>query len=83
MKIENKEIFIPGPSGRLQGKYFKNHKKIKKKIDVFNYLKNKPMSPKKEKWDKALEYWSKLNTDTGANFDKEINLDGKEIILKY
>ena len=46
---------------------------------IFNYLKNKPMSPKKEKWDKALEYWSKLNTDTGANFDKEINLDGKEI----
>ena len=46
---------------------------------IFNYLKNKPMSPKKEKWDKALEYWSKLNTDTGANFDKEINLNGKEI----
>ena len=24
MKIENKEIFIPGPSGRIQAKYFKN-----------------------------------------------------------
>ncbi len=24
MKIENKEIFIPGPSGRIQGKYFKS-----------------------------------------------------------
>jgi len=46
---------------------------------IFNYLKNKPMSPKNEKWDRALEYWGKLNTDTGANFDKEINLDGKEI----
>ena len=27
MKIENKEIFIPGPSGRLQAKYFKNKQK--------------------------------------------------------
>ena len=24
MKIENKEIFIPGPSGRIQAKYFKS-----------------------------------------------------------
>ena len=24
MKIENKEIFIPGPSGRIQAKYFQN-----------------------------------------------------------
>ena len=27
MKQKSSEIFIPGPSGRLQGKYFKNHKK--------------------------------------------------------
>jgi len=27
MKIENKEIFIPGPSGRIQGKYFKSKQK--------------------------------------------------------
>ena len=46
---------------------------------VFDYLKNKPMSPKKEKWDKALEYWGKLNSDDGAKFDKEINLEGKDI----
>ena len=26
MAIENKEIFIPGPSGRIQGKYFKSKK---------------------------------------------------------
>ena len=24
MNIENKEIFIPGPCGRIQAKYFKN-----------------------------------------------------------
>ncbi len=46
---------------------------------VFDYLKDKPMSPKKENWEKALEYWSNLKSDEGANFDKEINLDGKDI----
>ena len=46
---------------------------------VFDYLKDKPMSPKKENWEKALEYWSNLKSDDGANFDKEINLNGKDI----
>jgi 3-isopropylmalate/(R)-2-methylmalate dehydratase large subunit len=46
---------------------------------IFDYLKNKPMSPKKEKWDKALEYWNILKTDIDAKFDKEITLDGKQI----
>ena len=46
---------------------------------VFNYLKGKPMSPKKENWNKALEYWNTLKSDDGANFDKEINLSGEDI----
>ena len=46
---------------------------------IFDYLKNKPMSPKKGKWDRALEYWHTLKTDIGAKFDKEITLEGKEI----
>ncbi len=46
---------------------------------VFDYLKDKPMSPKNDKWEKALEYWSNLKSDEGANFDKEINLDGKDV----
>ena len=46
---------------------------------IFNYLKNKPMSPKKDNWNKALEYWNKLKSDNDANFDKEINLSGKDI----
>ncbi len=46
---------------------------------VFNYLKGKPMSPKNSNWDKALEYWSKLKSDGDAVFDKEINLEGKDI----
>ena len=46
---------------------------------IFDYLKNKPMSPKKDKWEKALEYWNTLKTDIDAKFDKEITLDGKEV----
>ena len=30
---------------------------------IFNYLEGKPMSPKDENWDKAIEYWSKLKTE--------------------
>ena len=46
---------------------------------IFDYLKDKPMSPKKDKWDKAIEYWHSLKTDSNAKFDKEITLDGKDI----
>ncbi|MDC0054838.1 3-isopropylmalate dehydratase large subunit [Candidatus Pelagibacter sp.] len=46
---------------------------------VFDYLKDKPMSPKNENWEKALEYWYSLKSDPEAHFDKEINLDGKDI----
>ena len=46
---------------------------------IFDYLKNKPMSPKKQNWEKALEYWSNLKSDKGAEFDKEITLEGKDI----
>ncbi len=46
---------------------------------VFEYLKNKPMSPKNENWDKALEYWETLKSDHGSKFDKEINLEGNDI----
>ena len=46
---------------------------------VFDYLKNKPMSPKNENWDKALEYWGQLKSDDDVSFDKEISLEAKEI----
>jgi 3-isopropylmalate/(R)-2-methylmalate dehydratase large subunit len=47
---------------------------------IFEYLKGKPMSPKGENWDKALNYWETLKTDTGASFDKEISLNANEIL---
>ena len=47
---------------------------------IFDYLKGKPMSPKGEKWEKALEYWKSLKSDDNANFDKEISLQANEIL---
>ena len=47
---------------------------------IFEYLKGKPMSPKGENWEKALNYWNGLKTDREANFDKEINLNAAEIL---
>ena len=46
---------------------------------IFEYLKGKPMSPKGESWDRALEEWKKLKSDDSAVFDKEININGNDI----
>lgn len=46
---------------------------------IFAYLKDKPMSPSKENWEKSLKYWSELKTDQNANFDKEVSIEGSEI----
>jgi len=46
---------------------------------TFQYLKDKPMSPKKTSWDKALEYWTSLKSDENAKFDKEVVIKGDDI----
>ena len=46
---------------------------------IFSYLKGRPMSPKNDKWERALEYWNSLKSDNDAKFDKEINLNGEDI----
>ena len=46
---------------------------------IFDYLKDKPKSPKNKNWDQAMEYWKSLKTDSDSKFDKEINLIGEEI----
>jgi len=46
---------------------------------TIQYLKDKPMSPKKNNWDKAVEYWSKLKSDAGAKFDSEVEIKGDDI----
>ncbi len=47
---------------------------------IFDYLKDRPMSPKKDNWEKALDNWKNLKSDNGAVFDKEVNLEANEII---
>jgi len=46
---------------------------------TIQYLKNKPMSPKKTNWEKALKYWSKLKSDPEARFDQEVKINGEDI----
>ena len=46
---------------------------------TIQYLKDRPMSPKKINWDKAVEYWNKLNSDPNAVFDKEVEIKGEDI----
>ena len=46
---------------------------------TFEYLKDKTMSPKGENWNKAIKFWKSLYSDKDCKFDKEINIEGKEI----
>ena len=46
---------------------------------TFEYFKNRPMSPKGEYWNKALAHWKTLYSDEDCIFDKEINIEGKDI----
>jgi 3-isopropylmalate/(R)-2-methylmalate dehydratase large subunit len=46
---------------------------------TIEYLKDKPMSPKNQNWDKAVEYWSKLKSENDAKFDKEMEIKGDDI----
>jgi 3-isopropylmalate/(R)-2-methylmalate dehydratase large subunit len=46
---------------------------------TIQYLKDKPKSPKKMNWDKAVEYWSSLKSDEGAKFDQEVSIQGEKI----
>ena len=47
---------------------------------TFKYLKDKPMSPKKEKWNKALDYWANLKSDSNCKFDKEVIINGNDVV---
>ena len=46
---------------------------------TFDYLKGRPHAPQGADWDAALADWKTLATDEGAEFDKEIILDGADI----
>ncbi len=46
---------------------------------TYRYLKGRPRAPTGESWERALERWRTLPSDTGATFDRELNLDGASI----
>jgi len=46
---------------------------------TFQYLENRPMSPKGINWDKAIQFWSNLKSDTEAKFDKVVEIKGTDI----
>ncbi len=46
---------------------------------TFEYLKDRPMSPKGADWDKAVEEWSGLRSDDDAHFDREVTIDASTL----
>lgn len=46
---------------------------------TIEYVQGRPFAPKDEHWDKAVEYWSTLYSDDGAEFDKVVVLEADQI----
>jgi len=46
---------------------------------TFAYLEGRPFAPKGEAFDRAIENWSELVSDTDAEFDRDITLDANDI----
>tara|TARA_B100001248_G_scaffold258505_1_gene242746 strand:+ start:201 stop:1607 length:1407 start_codon:yes stop_codon:yes gene_type:complete len=44
------------------------------------FLKNRPLSPKGEDWEKAKKYWMSLKSDENAKYDEVVILKGEEIV---
>lgn len=42
---------------------------------TFEYLADKPLSPKGKDWDEAINYWKSLPSDENATFDRELSID--------
>lgn len=47
---------------------------------TFSYLRNRPLAPKGDVWDRAEAYWRTLKSDEGAKFDVEVNIRGEDIV---
>ncbi|KAA1466281.1 aconitase [Dentipellis sp. KUC8613] len=47
---------------------------------TFEYLRNRPLAPKGDSWDRAVEYWRSLKSDEGAHFDVEVQIRAEDII---
>ena len=46
---------------------------------TFQYLYEKPMSPKGKDWDLAVEWWKSLPSDPNAFYDKTVSIDANKI----
>lgn len=46
---------------------------------TFAYVKGRPLAPKQEYWGRAVDAWSNLHSDRGAQFDREIKIFGEDI----
>ncbi|EGO01769.1 hypothetical protein SERLA73DRAFT_85640 [Serpula lacrymans var. lacrymans S7.3] len=46
---------------------------------TFAYLRNRPLSPKGDAWDRAEKYWRTLQSDENAKFDIEIKIKAEDI----
>lgn len=46
---------------------------------TFDYLKGRKFALKGKKWQEAINYWSTFNTDSGAKFDKSVNISAEKI----
>ncbi|KAI2624267.1 aconitase family-domain-containing protein [Hypoxylon sp. NC1633] len=49
---------------------------------TFEYLKGKPLAPTygTPEWDRAVKYWKSLQSDSGAKYDIDVQIDAKDII---
>jgi 3-isopropylmalate/(R)-2-methylmalate dehydratase large subunit len=47
---------------------------------TFDYLKGRRFSPKGADWDNAVAHWSKLPSDPGAKFDRELVIDATRLV---
>ncbi len=46
---------------------------------TFAYISNRQYAPKGSAWDHAVAQWRALNTDPGAKFDREVNVDAADL----
>lgn len=46
---------------------------------TYAYLEGRPRAPQGAAWERAVERWKQLPTDSGARFDKEVTIDGSAV----
>ena len=46
---------------------------------TYEFLKDRPKSPKGRTWDEAMRYWETLRSDEAAQFDREVRLNVSEL----